>query len=261
MPLLALLLLLILWRYALWWPRALPGVTRSRPLLIGHRGVRGARPENSLAAFRMALDAGLDGVECDVQRSCDGALVLYHDFELPDGRLLTALTLQELERADPNLPRLERLLELAKDYPGTLLNLEIKTNGLRTQGLEQTLVKLVKRHGLESRVLVSSFNPVSILYVRLCAPSLRTALLFAPEGPRGLRSGGLAGWLHVDALHPHHSVVNREMVARAHRRGLMLNTWTVNEAEEVARLVKLGVDGVVADAPEALKRAARKKSL
>ena len=209
----------------------------------------------------MALGAGLDGVECDVQRSRDGLLVLYHDFELPDGRPLTSLTFAELQRADPNILHLEGLLELSKNYPGTLLNLEIKTKELRTRGLERTLANLVKRYELGSRVLVSSFNPMSILYLRLYAPSLRTALLFSPEGPRGLRSGGLAGWLHVDALHPHHSLVDRSVVSRAHRRGLMLNTWTVNEASEVARLIGLGVDGIVADSPEGVKRAARKKSL
>ncbi len=255
--LVALVVLLFLWRTFLWWPRPLPGVTRPPPRLIGHRGVRVGEPENSLAAFRRALDAGLDGIEFDVQRSRDGALVIFHDFELR-GRAVAALSRAEIESNDPNIPTLESLFNLAHDYPGTLLNLEIKARGWRTGGLERTVVRSVRNSKLKDRVLVSSFSPLSLARVRLRAPGLRTALLFAPDLPRFLRSGWLAGWLHVDALHPHYSQVTRDLVTRAHARHLAVNVWTVNEAAEVARLLALRVDGVMADDPTRLKRAAER---
>ncbi len=250
------LLLLILWRTILWRPRALPGLTRPTPLLLGHRGVRGSLPENSLAAFTAAFEADLDGIEFDVQQSRDGVLAIYHDFELPDGRKLSSLSFAELQEADSNIPKLEQLFELAERYPGRLLNLEVKTAGLRTGGLERKIAAAVKASAVADRVLVSSFNPVSLLRIRVKAPKLRTALLFAPDLPAWLRSGWLAGWLHVDAVHPHHSQLRPGLIKRAQGRNLPVNTWTVNEAYRVQEAIALGVSAVMADDPEALKRAA-----
>jgi len=251
----ALLVLLLLWRTALWRPRGLPGVERPAPRLVGHRGARGARPENTLPAFRLALDEGLDGVEFDVQRSLEGVLVVTHD-DVVEGRPVTDLRAEELERRVPGLPRLEALFGLLRDYPGTLVNLEIKASGVRTRGLERGVVRAVRGSGLADRVLVSSFNPLSLARVRLLAPELRTALLYHPEAPVWLRSGALAGWLHVDAIHPHHSQVTAGLVVRAHGRGLAVNTWTVNDAREVRRLLALRVDAIMGDDPAALRRAA-----
>ena len=230
-------------------------MTRLTPLLIGHRGVRGRLPENTLAAFAAALEAGLDGLEFDVQRSRDGALVIFHDFEL-EGEPVARLTLAALRRRQPDIPTLEELAALAERYPGTLLNLEIKAKSHDTQGFERAVVEAVGRLGLAGRTLISSFNPLSLLRVRLLAPELRTALLFAPDLPWWLRHGWLAGWLHVDAIHPHYSQVTPKLTATARRRGLMVNTWTVNDPHEVKRVLGLAVGAVMADDPDALKQAA-----
>jgi len=252
--LLYLALLLLLWG-ALWQPRPLPGVPRKTPLLIGHRGVRGSLPENSLVAFERAFEAGLDGVECDVQRSQDGALVLFHDFVLPDGREVTQAEVAALREVEPNLARLEELFALSKGYPGKLLNVELKTQGWETNRLERTVVQLVRASSLSDRVLLSSFNPLSLLRVRLRAPELRVALLFSPDLPRGLRSGWLGRWLHVDALHPHHSLVDEPFMRWARSWRVPVNVWTVNEASRVRDLTALNVNGLMADDPEALKDA------
>ena len=195
---LLLALLLIVW-LLLWTPRALPGIAPKPTLLLGHRGVRlgpeHKLPENSLAAFRAALDAGLDGVETDLQRSRDGQIVLYHDYTLPDGRAVGTLTCEDLQKADPHIPTLEDLFVLARAYPGTLLNLELKTRGWRTGGLERAAAEAVRHSGLEAtRVLVSSFNPLSLR----AAPPLRARASrraarqpgrspLAPHGPRRSR--------------------------------------------------------------------------
>lgn len=251
----SLAVLLSLWRIVLWRPRPLAGVTRSAPLLIGHRGARGTLPENTLAAFEAALNAGLDGLEFDVQRSRDGALVIFHDFTT-HGHEVAALTLAELRQLHPEVPTVDELAALAGRYPGAFLNLEIKAKSHGTQGLERSVVAAVRRLGLKERTLISSFNPLSLLRVRLLAPELRTALLFAPDLPWWLRHGRLAGWLHVDAIHPHYSQVTPTLVAAARRRGLMVNTWTVNDPLEVKRVLALGVNAVMADDPSTVKQAA-----
>ena len=212
-----------------------------------------------MPAFEAALGAGLGGLETDVQRTRDGELALYHDFFLPGGRRLTRLSYAELHRADPNIPTLEDLCTLVRCHPGTLLNLELKTAGWRTGGLERAAAKALETCGMEGRVLVSSFNPLSLLRVRLYYPELRTALLYTGNGPRWLRSNRsarlFARFLHLDALHPHYALIDEKLAHWAHARGLMLNAWTVNDPADVKRLTLLGVNGLMADSPAALKDA------
>lgn len=250
MILVALVILLLLWRYALWLPRLLPGVTRTPPYLLGHRGTRGEGlpAENTLAAFAYAFDVGLDGIECDVQQTRDGVLVLFHDFDT-QARAITALTFAELKALHPEVGTLEALFELTKRYPGTLLNLEIKSASLGTNGLERAVVNAVRAAGLSGRVLISSFNPISLLRVRLLAPELRVGLLYAPELPWYLRSGLAAPWLHVDALHPHESQVTPELMRYAKAQGLMVNTWTVNEPMRICSLHRQQVNAIIGDNP------------
>lgn len=253
MMLIALILLLLVWRYALWFPRRLPEVNRTPPYLLGHRGTRGEGlpPENTLAAFEHALQAGLDGLECDVQRSRDGVLVLFHDFET-NGRSVSAQSLAELKAQHPQLCTLDELLALAARYPGTLINLELKSRTLCSDGLERDVVRAVRAAGLAGRTVISSFNPLSLLRVRLLAPELRVGLLYAPELPWYLREGLAAGWLHVDALHPHESQVTPELLAQARSQGLMVNTWTVNDPLRISSLAQQQTDAIIGDNPALL---------
>lgn len=240
-----------LWR-ATWRGRALPGVRRGGTLLVGHRGTRSVEPENTLAAFRRAFDEGLDGVEFDVQRSLDGTLVLTHDDEV-EGRLVSVQRYGELRDQIPGLATLGELLTLARAYPGRLLNLEIKASGWRTRGLERAVVSAVREADMLDRVLISSFNPLSVARVRFLDPSLRVALLY-DESTR-LRPG-LAprpGWLHVDAVHPRFPLVDRAFVRTAHRRGVAVNVWTVNQLEDMRRLRAIGVDAIMGDDPATLR--------
>ena len=251
--LLARAVLLALWVGPAWRPRPLAGLARRGPLALGHRGVRGPLPENTLAAFRAALGAGLDGLETDVQRTRDGALVLVHDPEI-GGRRVTASTAAELRAVAPELTTLDDLLDLVRAHPGTLLNVELKTLGWADGGLSLAVADALVTSGPVDRLLVSSFNPLALLRLRLRAPALRTAYLWmdTAEVPRLLRHPWPGSLLHVDALHPPHRGVTPAAVAGWHARGLMVNTWTVNDERDVARVVAAGVDGVMADGPEAL---------
>ena len=239
-------LLLVLWRISLWQPRGLPDMKREAPWLIGHRGVRGLRPENTLAAVKYALEAGLDGVEVDLQRLADGATVLFHD-DATSGVSLKNISLETFRELEPQAPTLDELFELVKRYPGTLLNLELKTQGWSTNGLERATIRALHMSDLAGRTLVSSFNPLSLLRVRLFAPSVRVGLLYAPDMPRWLRSGALAAWLHVDALHPFESLVDVKLMRRAQRRSLMVNTWTVNDKKRITSLQALQVTAIIGD--------------
>jgi glycerophosphoryl diester phosphodiesterase len=259
------LALLLLWWYGLWSPRELRDIRSHRPLLLGHRGVRGSQPDNSLAAFQDAFAAGLDGIECDVQLARDHALVLVHDTDIhtADGQSIPVrkMTRHQLQQHDANVITLETLFDLAKHYPHTLLNVELKlpfeAASWRYQlwgsrQLERRVAACVQIHGLQDRVLISSFHPWTLVRMRFAAPRLRVALLCYKRLP-----WWLAGLLHVDAIHPHHNMLDETLFRRAKRSNLMINSWTVNDADEVQRLAALPLDGIVADDPTALKLAAQ----
>lgn len=257
LPLVLLLVLLVLlWVGPMWRPRPLAGLQRARPWALGHRGVRHSLPENTLAAFRKALDAGLDGLETDVQRTRDGTLVLFHDFEIA-GRKVTELTASELRALTPDLATLPELLELMRDYPGTLLNVELKILEPNDRGLVAAVAAALRASGLQERLLVSSFSPFALAQLYWIAPELRRAYLWFEEAPTPplLRSPWPAGFLHVDAMHPHHRAATPERVAGWRSRGLMVNCWTANEASDVQRALRAQVDGVMGDDPAELLKA------
>lgn len=247
---------LVGWRLALWRPRPLPGVDRPRPWALGHRGVRGALPENTVAAFEAALGAGLDGLEVDVQRTRDGHLVLTHDFDLAGRRVVDA-DLATLRAVAPELPTFDQLVAVVRRYPGTVLNVELKTLGWRDRGLAGAVAEALRASGLGDRTVVSSFSPVALARFRLRAPELRTGYLWVARSaaPPGFRSPWPAGWLHVDALHPEHPAVTADAVAGWHRRGALVSTWTVNDPADVARVRAAGADGIIGDDPTTLLRA------
>ena len=255
MVLLYVLVLFLLWRFVFWLPRSVPGVSRQAPLLLGHRGVRGKKPENTYEAFKLAFDEGLDGIECDVQRTYDGKLVLFHDAKVKD-EVLTKMRFHDLQASGEPFGTLDELLQLSKAYPGTLLNIELKTDAFWSR-LERDTLAAVKAAGLLDRVIFSSFNPMSIFHLRLLSPKARVGLLYSPDMPAWLRNGFLAPWLHVDAIHPHESQVTTELLKRARAKSLAINTWTVNEPMRITSLYMLGVNAIIGDDPTVLREAVK----
>ncbi len=240
---------------------------RRRPLNIAHRGASSVAPANTLPAFEKALELGADGVEFDVHLSADDQPVVIHDFTLDDttdsqGRVadMTLAQLQELDAGsafDPafageSIPSLDQVLEAVGHR--LLLNIELKTTRLRGDGLERSVVTAVERHGLSgAQVLVSSFNPLALRRVKQIAPHLPVGLLYSPDLPLPLRRAWLAPLCPHEARHPAHTMVDARYMAWARRRGYQVNTWTVDDPDEMHRLVSLGVDGVITNRPDVLR--------
>jgi glycerophosphoryl diester phosphodiesterase len=223
----------------------------SLPLIIGHRGASAAAPENTLAAFGLALDQGADGVELDVQLSADGWPVVMHDDRVDrmtsgTGRVaeLTLAELQRLEMAQGQTP--PTLDEVLETFGAQLLyNIEVKDFGWRDRGLETAVADLIIAHHLEDYVLVSSFNPLSLRRLRRCLP---------PRVPVALIRN--AGWLQYGyfvadgaADHPYFGLVDAAYMAWAKKRGYRVNVWTVDDPAEARRLAALGVHGLITNKP------------
>ncbi|MFZ2362251.1 MAG: glycerophosphodiester phosphodiesterase family protein [Anaerolineae bacterium] len=237
----------------------------ARPLNLGHRGARGLAPENTLAGMRMAMQAGADGVEFDVQRTADGHLVVFHDDDLKricnvSGRIVTS-TLAQLRELDAGrhfgpqfagepIPTLDEVIEALPAR--AFLNIEAKRFRFRSDGLEAGIVQAIQRYSLLDRCIVSSFNPVLLWRLGRMDRSIPLGLLYAPDEPVGLNRGWPRHLLRLAALHPYHEQVTAKLMQQAGGRGQQINTWTVNEPAEMRRLIDLGVDGIITDRPDVL---------
>ncbi|MBZ9749947.1 glycerophosphodiester phosphodiesterase [Deinococcus sp. HMF7604] len=217
------------------------------PLLLGHRGTPRQHPENTLAGFQAALDAGLDGVELDVRRLMDGTLVVHHDAVLADGRALPSLCVADLP---PLVPTLNAALAWAADT-GAWVNIELKFEGLRPDDRVAGTLQAVTAYGLTRRVILSSFMPTLLRAARNLAPQVERGLLTHRAYPAPLLRAAMR-WTGSAALHPTFEVVDEALLDLARAHGWRLNAWTVNDPAEVARLSALGVDGLIGDEPAVL---------
>jgi glycerophosphoryl diester phosphodiesterase len=240
-------------------------IPRDRPLVIGHRGASAVAPQNTLAAFRKAMELGADGVELDVQLSADGVPVVMHDFTVDrttDGtgpvRSKTLAELKALDAGSTFSPQFvgERIPTLSQVLAGLegklLVNVELKDFNPRGSGLEAPVVEVARKHAMEKRVLFSSFNPLALRRVKRLAPDIPAGLLYAEDLPIYLRRAWLAPFIPHEARHPHFSMVTESLIKWCHGHGLRVNTWTVDDPAEMRRLIALGVDGILTNTPDVL---------
>jgi glycerophosphoryl diester phosphodiesterase len=233
-------------------------VVGGQVLNIAHRGASGRFPENTLIAFGAAIDAGAQMCELDVQLSSDGAVVVIHDETVDrttDGRgAVRALTLDEIKRFDAGVrygdefkgervPTLAEVLALADGRCG--LNIEIKS-----AGVERKVCDLIVEHRALVTAMVSSFDWDALAILRHFEPRVRVGLL-GSQWPA--RMVGAAFEMRAEAINPRSDIVTEDLCIAAHQRNLSVYTWTVDEPDEMRRLIAFGVDGIMTNYPERLR--------
>ena len=227
----------------------------SCPLIFGHRGASHEAPENTLAAFSLAVAEGADGVELDVQLSADGWPVVIHDFSVnrtTDGTgNVSDFSLGELQalqiEGGERIPTLDEVFETFG--PQIIYNVEIKDLTLRNRGLEACIADRIEAYHLEDRVIISSFNPFSLKRFQKCAsPQIPTALL---------RDKGLLRFTYIlgdgNGDNPHYSLVDERYMIWARQRDYKVVVWTVDDLDEARRLIDLGVHGLITNKPAFLR--------
>jgi len=236
-------------------------------LNFAHRGASAAAPENTLVAFELAAELGADGIELDVQLSRDGEVVICHDFNVDkttnaSGRV-SDFTLSALKQMDAGswfgeefagetIPTLDETIERVGSR--LLLNVELKTGAIRANGLEEKVGDIIQKRDFHSRVIVSSFNPFALLRMHRVDPRIDLGLLHAPDLPFYLRDPWLRHLIPFQAMHPERKMADEAYMRWARKRGYRVNVWTVDDPDEMRRLISLGVNGLMSNKPDVLRQ-------
>jgi glycerophosphoryl diester phosphodiesterase len=216
-------------------------------LLLGHRGARQYAPENTIAAFDLALEQGADGFEFDVRSTRDLQSVICHD---PKFRRLVIRrsNLKQIHAAcnSPKTIPLSLRGVLERYSRPAFLNIEVKV-----RGIEELVVREVKR-ARPQRYFISSFLPGVVRRLHALDPSLVL-------GSLAQTTWELRRWrrLPVQYVVPQYTLLSRRLVERLHAAGKTVVTWTVNDPLKMLRAAALGVDGIISDDPKLLVETVR----
>lgn len=228
-------------------------MTSNLPLILGHRGSPRRARENTVEAFALAREDGADGVELDVHASADGVLVVHHDAAIEGFGVLAEHPLAVIRERFPWLPT---LVEVLDECRGLLVNVEIKNSpkdadfDADEQIADRVVGLLHDRAGVD-RVVVSSFHLPSIDRVHALDATIPTGYLVGVVDP--LEALGVALTGGHRALHPFFGMLAEPaavtVMEEAHTIGLAVNTWTVNDPDDIRRLAAAGIDAVITDVP------------
>lgn len=234
-------------------------------LLIAHRGASGEAPENTLAAFQRAIELKSDFVELDIQFYRAGKAVVIHDETVErttNGRgRIAEMSLEEIRKLDAGswfgahfagekIPTLEDVIELVKPSSTQLL-IEIKKGKDLPVGFAKTLVQVTRTHQMISRVIVQSFDHEAVQLVKTAEPSITTAAVIDYRSPDPVSQVKAAG---AEILAIKWTLTTRNIVESAHQNGVRVFVWTVNQTENLQKMLALRVDGIITNYPARFKR-------
>lgn len=228
--------------------------------IFAHRGYSGKYPENTMIAFKKALECGVDGIELDVQLTKDGEVVIIHDETIDrttTGKgFVVDYTYEELEKFDASfkfkdlgfnkIPTLREYFQLVKDYD-IVTNVELKTGINEYLGIEEKVWELIKEYNLEEKVIISSFNHFSVMRMKNIAPQLKYGFLsedWIIDAGKYTHSHG------VQCYHPRFNNLVPDVIKELKKYNLEINTWTVNLEEDMRYLYSNNIDVIITNYPE-----------
>ncbi|MBI2338913.1 MAG: hypothetical protein HYU99_00895 [Deltaproteobacteria bacterium] len=224
-------------------------------LVIAHRGSRAHAPENTLLAFQKAHEQGADGIELDVHRTADGTVVVYHDDRISDAAERTlpirATKWEILKKIvlpqNQTIPTLREVFEqFGQKF--SVINVEIKSTGYFTNGIEKAVLDLVCRFHLEDRVIISSFNPLHLWRICRMNRRVRTGHLIWP--PQWFaRRHFWTRLCHVYSVNLEHEWAANGHLEEFAKLEKKIWIWTVNKENELRRWFTRGVDAIITDDP------------
>lgn len=227
-----------------------PSVADQRVLRIAHRGASGYAPENTWPAFHKAIELAVDMIELDVRRTRDHELVVCHDAWL--NRLagapvaLRAVSYAQLQQHSVNGQPIPRLADVLRTLAVACeVNVELKE-----RGLAETAATVVKALDCHARVLFSSFLSAELLRLKAIDPRFRVAALLTAAPATVGTCLRFAALVQAEAIVVSHTALRRRLLTAAHRAGVKVFVWTVDDPEAIAHLKTIGVDGIMSNYPD-----------
>lgn len=234
------------------------------PLVFAHRGASAHAPENTLAAFEMAIQQKADYIELDAKLTRDQQVVVIHDRTVErttDGLgVVSDIPLAALRELNAShnfqtdfprqaIPTLDEVFQLCRG--NIRINIELSNYFTPFDHLPEMVADLINRYQEQDNLLVSAFHPVPLRKLHRLCPNIRLGFL-ARQGIQGYLSRGWLGraLVQYDALHPEKSDVTAGLVRTARKLSHKINPFTVNDPREMAKLISLGVDGLITDDPQ-----------
>jgi glycerophosphoryl diester phosphodiesterase len=238
-----------------------------KPTIFAHRGASAYAPENTIAAFELAVCQKADAIELDAKLSADGNIVVIHDQTVDrttDGKgKVSELSIEALKELDAGekydetyqgeqIPTLNEVFDAVGQK--TFINVELTNYATPLDSLPEKAANLVKIHNLQERILFSSFNPIALKKVHEILPSVPLGLLALP-GFRGAWARSILGrWVPYQALHPAVGDTKQKLIKKCHRRGHRVYTYTVNQIEDMRKFFQWEIDGIFTDDPPLAQR-------
>lgn len=236
--------------------------------IFAHRGYSGKYPENTILAFKKALDIGVDGIELDVHKSKDGKLVVIHDEDIKrtfDGEgLIKDYTLKELKafkskdlnffnNEECKICTLEDVIKLIKNENITL-NIEAKTDNVHYD-LEGDVINLIRKHNIEEKILISSFYHNTIRNFKNIDDNINYGALYWCEKDYANEQDIVehAKKIGVYSINISTELANKDIVKKAHENNLKVFVYTVNSEKAMKDMIDYKVDGIFTDFPELMK--------
>ena len=231
--------------------------------IIAHRGFSGVYPENTMLAFRKAIEIGADGIELDVHLSKDGQVMIIHDEALKrttglDG-VISDYTRAELEKISAGktkndefgftpIPSLEEYLAFMAEHKDKFTNIELKTAPVYYPEIEEKTLELVRKFDLEKNIIYSSFNWLSIERMQRLGTISETGLLFS--GMKLYNQAHIIKALGINYFHPDFNDLTDNIVKSYLDNKVGLNVWTVNEIEDMKVCLSWNIDGLITNFPD-----------
>jgi glycerophosphoryl diester phosphodiesterase len=237
------------------------------PLVIAHRGRSGVAPENTLEAFRQAIDAGADAIELDVRLTRDGRLAVIHDRRVDRTTsgtgVIGKLTLAEIKEFDAGswfgpgfksarVPTLDEVFEEVPHF--FLVNVELKVRNHIVKRLVSAVVETVLRHRRLESTTVASFNPLALRVLRRREPRILRGYLWSARHPLPLRARWLSPLADPNWMGPALHTFTPELLQRFHSQGKLVLARDADVGTDLEHLRSMGLDGVLADDPEIFVR-------
>lgn len=247
-------------------------INNRNPIVVAHRGASGYAPENTMAAIKKAITMGVDMIEIDVQLSKDKEVVLMHDLTVDrttNGKgKVRDLYLEEIKKLDAGkwfsseflgekVPTLEEVIQAINGQCKLLI--EVKRVKSKKLEIENKIVQLINKYNAYNWCIVQSFETQVIKNIQALDKSIECHKLVTMNISvlplhidSRIKTGTIYKYKTVQSINPYFKMLNKRKVNKIHSRGQKIITWTVNEPEDMKRMIEMGVDGIITNYPDRL---------